>query len=542
MFSCCSVILLQILGRTQAIQVSEELPWDLGKKYPTAWTGYLMVLISGLLSNGFSLYLIKFKKRVRTIALANLIFAMNSIDFLMSLFCFCQCLLNMLHKEQYGHSAGCAAQALQLGFFEFWEAFTLALIAFCLERKVCAGLEFTDTRVLLVVIKTGVFAFFLSACACYLPYGGYHLYPSGTFCFLNLNHPVPACILAGAIVIPTIIMVQRYMRIWNCIRSAQAILSGRGLEIKAKARYSQMAKKMSLFTLTFFGCATPCLACAIYEWATGEYTSPWFDELSGTVLHLASIINPILFFELNEDVREVLYQEYGISIVFWRMKCREKNRALVVQPKVHCDIRPVQDLPCRNRFYSYPSLTCSDAKEWKLWVQQEALAKDFLSWSAQNHVVENVMFYQDIVKFKQVANDVKAKITQWLDADQELFPSEIKEEWHVQLFQMTSQIYEMYIHIPKAPLEINIPALTHNKILETLGIAAVEKQASDVSIPKFADVWLLHKSEAIEALTNVAQVYDDALKHVCTIIKQDLFPRFKNSAYYHPHNCQEVGV
>jgi len=564
LFLCCLVVLFQTVDKTLAIEVSEDLPWDLGKEHSSAWTGYLVTLVAGLVLNCFSLYLIKFKKRVRKICLANLIFTLNSIDGMMSLFCFHQCLLNMLYQEQYGHRAGCEAQALLLGFFEFWEAFTLALIAFCLERKVCAGVEFTDAQVLRVVIASGLFSFFLSACACYLPYAGYHLYPSGTFCFFNLSKPITGFVFAAGIVIPTLIMAQRYKRIWNCVQSAQAILSGKGLEIKAKARYSQMAKKMSLFILTFFGCAAPYLCCAIYEWVTGEYTKPWVDELAGISLHLVSVINPILFFVFNEDVSEVLFQEYGFRIAFCRGKTKNIQRVVVRQARVHCD--SVEDLYC-TRLSSCPSVSYSDAKEWKLWMQEEALAKDFLFWSTQHYVMENLMFYQEIIKFKEVGSALRCQIASWLNTVQDLegkrlpaenkpllfnheeqdlagkgLPSEIKEAWHVHLYEMTCQIYEMYVHIPKAPLEINIPALTHNRILQTLGLTAAEKLAKSESIPKFPDVWLLPPNEATEKLDKITQVYDEAFKHVCSIIEQDIFPRFKNSASYQFQTGQRISV
>jgi len=562
MLLVCLAIFFQTVARTHAIKNSEELPWNLGREHSSAWTGYLVTLIAGIILNGFSLYLIKYKKRVQKICLANLIFSLNSIDLTMSLFCFHQCLLNMLHKEQYGHRAGCEAQALLLGFFEFWEAFTLALIAFCLERKVCAGIEFTNSQVLSVVLKSGLFSFVLSACACYLPYAGYHLYPSGTFCFFNLSKPITGFVFAAGIVIPTVIMAQRYMRIWNCVQTAQAVLAGKGLEIKAKARYTQMAKKMSLFILTFFGCAAPYLCCAIYEWVTGEYTTPWVDEVAGITLHLVAVINPILFFVFNEDVSDLLWQEYGINIAFWRKKSSNSHQVVVRQAKVHCNT--AEDLQTFRRS-TEPSMCWNDPKEWKIWMNQENLSKIFLFWSKQHYVMENLMFYQEIVKFKEFGNDVKWKITPWLNAVQDLdgkhscseakpllhvsqdpvkmsLPSEIREAWHVHLYEMTSHIYALYINIPKAPLEINIPALTHNRILEKLGFTATEKQAKSDAIPTFPDVWLLPVNEATEQLHKITQVYDEAFKHICSIIEQDIFPRFKNSADYQFQTVQQADV
>ena len=98
----------------------------------------------------------------------------------------------------------------------------------------------------------------------------------------------------------------------------------------------------------------------------------------------------------------------------------------------------------------------------------------------------------------------------------------------------------MYIHIPKAPLEINIPALTHNRILDSLGLTAAEKQTGSDAIPKFTDLCFLPTTEATSKLDNIIRVYDEAFKHVCSIIEQDVFPRFRKSEGYQNQKQQQV--
>jgi hypothetical protein len=68
---------------------------------------------------------------------------------------------------------------MRLSFFIFWQADLLALISYAAERGTCGNKRFSSWELgRMVGSAVGVFS----------SLGGYHLYPSGTYCFFNCDH------------------------------------------------------------------------------------------------------------------------------------------------------------------------------------------------------------------------------------------------------------------------------------------------------------------------------------------------------------------
>jgi len=350
------------------------------------------------------------------------------------------------------------------------------------------------------------------------------LYSSGTYCFYNMSNPVAGAAFAFGIVIPTIIMAHRYSHIWKSVSAAQAILHDRGMDIKAKARYSHMAQKMSCFILTFFGTATPYLICAVYEWVTEQYTPPWLDVIAGVALHTAAVINPILFFVLNDDVKDILWEEYGYYLSYFTYFLpREK----------HSRVKPIRIKRTfeADRASKYSSVYDTE-KEWELWVHDRSLSPIFGTWCEQNFVGENFMFHKEVTEHTEMGERVRGKFLWALKNCPELLPQDALGVWNGEFYKSTAHIYEMYIKIPTAPLEVNIPALTNIKIQKCLGITPEFKAVKSNIIPQFPDLTTLSAEELSITVQNISNVYEEAFTIICAVIASDVFPRFKRSPQY----------
>jgi len=90
----------------------------------------------------------------------------------------------------------------------------------------------------------------------------------------------------------------------------------------------------------------------------------------------------------------------------------------------------------------------------------------------------------------------------------------------------------MYIKIPTAPLEVNIPALTNIKIQKCLGITPEFKAVKSNIIPQFPDLTTLSAEELSITVQNISNVYEEAFTIICAVIASDVFPRFKRSPQY----------
>jgi hypothetical protein len=164
-------------------------------------------------------------------------------------------------------------------------------------------------------------------------------------------------------------------------------------------------------------------------------------------------------------------------------------------------------------------------------------------------------------------------------------PEDIKQLWHGEFYELTAMIFEMYIKIPTAPLEVNIPAWTRSGIEKALKFQGANKQqlksapkthdhhswhhhnrrappaassatidhgtnddgsrpvsstatnaAAELSrgvIPPFNDFWDSSNPGRIKSQTQtLIHVYDRALTDISRLIKHDVFPRFRMSAQY----------
>ena len=544
----------------------EKILWDYGKHYSAGWKIFIALLCFSVVLNALSLYLIIFPLRSRSNNMMTLIFYLNFIDLIEAVGCLLYCSINMHYMEIFGHEKSCESQALFVMIIVLWEAWILALIAYVLERNVCGGVEINDKQIFKYFIGVGIISVALSLCGLYLPYGGYHLYSSGTYCLVNMSTIIGGLSWSLGVMIPLVIMIQRYYRIWVRTANAQSMLKMRGIDAKAKARYYHSAKKMAVYIITFFLCVSVTVGCIIYEGVTHLYVPPIVDIISGSLLHLDTILNPLLFFMMNDDAKEAFYLciLHPILICFRIIK-QEK----ILPTKIKRKSDPQQQ---QNSLFikgnSRRSMLCRNPSQevmkylsnWKTWIQDENLCEIFRCWCEANFVGENYLFYKEAIAHQNICKEIGMKLLQCmkqrLETNEE-FPDELMLEWR-RIFDITKNMYDLYIRVPTAPLEINIPGVTRRKIevcLLTIGnkrdtlndgkdqpIIGYKPESSAkmsaimgvslITIPLFPDIWLLPVEDAKDILDMLSKVFETALSIVEKLISSDVFPRFQRSAVY----------
>ena len=98
------------------------------------------------------------------------------------------------------------------------------------------------------------------------------------------------------------------------------------------------------------------------------------------------------------------------------------------------------------------------------------------------------------------------------------------EEIWMELYSRIANIYELYISVPDAPLEINISTSTHENILKILKIELINSKV----IPMFEDLSVISR----ESLENILNVIDEAVDAINIVLRSDIFPRFQKSSVY----------
>ena len=533
------------------MRVTEPQMWNKGQHYSVVWTLNIITLIFGVLLNGLSLYLVVVVKKGK-ISMSSLIIAVNVVDFSQSLYCLLQCAVDMGFLELVGHSRNCESQSLILGFFTFWEAFTLAYIAYIVERSICAHAKFSGERILQTLGALGALSLALTIAAMYTSLGGYHLYSSGTYCFIDTTTPLGGVIFAFVILLSTGIMGDRYYRIWVFVRKAQALLTQMGMTTRAKAKYTQMAIRMSTFIIAFLVCSTPFLVLEAYEIITFTYAPEWLDCFSFVVLHWTTVLNPIIFFTLNDEIRGAFNKEFAPVIqFFYTLFSNRINPGLIRTLSYNMDwsmhgssTHGPKGLPMSSRHGNMhrsksnvsldrAGVVSGNKQEWHQWIVDPNINEIFLVWCETNFVQENFLFYRDVRKHielsEKVCEGIIASLNRWVEKSSAIAPNDLQLQWKGELRDLTQKIYAVYIETPTAPLEVNIPGSIRTKIQKVLGI---DPSLHDHTVPPFPDVWSMPLQEAMAKVDDIMHVYDDAVLTISKVITTDVFPRFVRSSAY----------
>jgi hypothetical protein len=299
---------------------------------------------------------------------------------------------------------------------------------------------------------------------------------------------------------------------------------------------------------------------------------------------LIAVINPILIFAMNEDFRKALWSKVGKRFVRASAHILPLNKDDVEDDG---GVIKHDDTSSSSGCNDLVNKTTVAEQEWEVWLNDKEFSAAFKPWCVSNFVVENIMFYQDVQKRKVLANKVKSKVM-WLlgvcaQAGDTMTMDSISE-YNGELHELTVMIYEVYIQVPNAPMEVNIPASCREEIERRLGlllltkdqlIPALTRRLSDsmrnkfnvfngsrgvdrsgggivdavggalnqgdessahgervLTIPPFPDLSVLTVDAVARKLEDINCIFDDALKVVSHLISTDVFPRFKRSRTY----------
>lgn len=313
--------------------------------------GLFIVLVFGVIINGGTFLFMLYNKNIKQLSTVECIKYLVAEDFLSSLVCLIQCILNYHHGELHGELNGCIIEAWQVGFFITITGYSLALISYFLRINITVAVnskKFLRKRKILVfkfhLIFWIVGALFTTG-STYWP-GTSRLNSSGTYCIAAFEKPWAAFFFFGVAVFPTVIfLIVQYLWIFihvytskkelssGMIKSREdspsAVSSRRANDISnsessnpkvnavdddndessstdnyEKAVHLKLARKLGSLVLVYFVCYLPFLGSAIYEWSTGYYAPPFVD-FTGVLVHIASVANPVMYlWTSNQAKRE----------------------------------------------------------------------------------------------------------------------------------------------------------------------------------------------------------------------------------------------
>jgi hypothetical protein len=523
---------------------------------------------------------------------------------MMSDFTFSICVLafNSAYYNNSGivNDAACQIQAISLELFFILSGSTHAVIARLMYLDVCHSVKATFRVKATSVMLAICYATMCATLSILLPYTGYEPLSSGTWCITRIYRPLAFIMLMGlGCGVPPMIMGYSYYQIYANVLEGREILREQGItNVTVKAAVVDEVKKMCLFVLSFYAAAMPFMCVPLYRWITGDETPPIYDLISSPpAIFLLCVMDPCLLVYLNVPTRELFMEIMSkIFVCFANQVFIGISEATTTQRR---------RAPC-------------DFENWEEWMEHEDLYTAFEAHSTKNYVQENVLFCRDVLAYQQLAGHIAKKFdsrsgavcrdpnptipedsdevernddvtsfknsiplgnnhvadississllastdisiqTQRTQEEDDLIVT--PEEWG-NVFNSANNIFSVYIKVPTAPLEVNIPDSTNKAIRKILGscdapsstrwsikgsirsgggsqIVAGSKRGA--SINPFIPVGVLldqhlsgvpvgnHKS-ASAYVHDISYVFDAANKIIGDVIKSDVFPRFRKS-------------
>ena len=473
------------------MSLDDNFVWSVGNRNSYGWALYLSLQSASILANVVYLCFVGFVVRSHRTIFATLMYCLIVVDLLEIAGSLTFYALNLHFHEFYGRDISCEIQSFLIMFFVLWKGWTLAVMSYSIERSVSAAIEFTDKQIFKMFISSGIICIIISSCGILLPGRGgeegigYRLYSSGTYCFVNISTVSGGlCWYLGS-TLPLFMIICRYNKIWKAIKNTQIIPRNQIVDNKVKLRYYQMAKKMIIFSIIFFICLSIEMSSLTYERITGFYVPPWVNILSLSMIHLNSLLNPIVFVFLNEDYRQVIYKKFIPNVFKTKIiinKSLSERSFATTYFSMHFSSRSVKRDPIS------PDILAA-LSHWQKWFADETLSNTFRIWCDSNFVGENYSFLKDVRTYQQLTLSLETKLNQYFeyynnnhhhddnnndnnnDINEILSQkrSLIDNNWFA-VVKMINSIYELYLNTPNAPLEINIPCAVRHSIQRKLGM------------------------------------------------------------------------
>ena len=283
--------------------------WAEGAVYWEGWVGFIALLVPTLLANVLTFVLVTYSPRLNRSSSSIMVRYLSMEDAAFSLCCLVQCALNLSELRIVGERAGCEAQAIYALFFMLSTGYTLCCIAYNSEQKISVRPGLAPRQVLLIHCAIWLWSALIAVLSS-LVLAPARIMPSATYCLVSL-----VSLQAGLVFyVPGVLLIcaflsHRYFLIYcHVTRGTDELVSAYAQQRRqAQTRQMEVAKRMLVLVLAYFLCAVPVLLLAVYECIVNADAPPVAYLVAGHLIHLNSLLNPILYVWMSTQTRAALW-------------------------------------------------------------------------------------------------------------------------------------------------------------------------------------------------------------------------------------------
>ena len=377
----------------------------------------------------------------------------------------------------------------------------------------------------------GIYSAIIGILSASLPGSAYSMDQTGIYCFLDFDSYVSIFIfIVFGIVLPTAHFARNLTYSNEQVDIAQKLLLAEGLKSEAKIRQRQVIKSATKSIKAYSIIQIVNIITALYKTITYKFP-PVFMDIIGTDIHLIyTAIIPIHVYSVTYELSDTFHEVYSPYLHrIWDF-ITQKSSSIDVVSTAH-----------EMRY-----------EDWNYWIEHADLHEIFFKYAKSTYVSENLLFYDQVKVYQTYGQQLMNSLTDRkanLDTTTTTnIPSptsrKLQNNSHkvndneiqlwCKMYEEACYIYKLFIKVPTAPLEINIPSETRQKLFKTLKFSTFQENlfvSTDI-VPMFKDISHLNNIEAIEIVNEYMNAFDEAIDVISNIIHTDIFPRFKKKGIY----------
>lgn len=294
------------------------------------------------------------------------------------------------HASHYSltfSEAGCDADVICAITFTIWSITLVVGLSFIAKRDLWDGVKYSVAEIIGLELATGLYALGAALAVTFMTDNGTTLDDSLSYCILSRHNSLPYIISIALLTVPVLFMVYNIYLIFLSIQYAQDLLDTSGIVIIAKQQQYESMKKLSYIILTKILFCIPVVASDFIRIVKGE-TNPSLSAISGIIITLVpAIVDPIVYLLINEDLQKKA-KDIWDNFRLW-----SSVRVSYIADESNWNS------PCNKKL-----------KDWKYWMGNETRREILLDYAKQEYVFENFLFYDDVVKYRELGTELKVLV------------------------------------------------------------------------------------------------------------------------------------
>ena len=295
----------------------------------------------------------------------------------------------------------------------------------------------------------------------------YQVVASGVYSLPAIGtSPISIIFLLGfASILPRLFIYRSFYLMNKTIKIAELELKNAGILTQAKAKYKLAIYIIKVMVIASVLSSIPMFLLAMYEWITRNYPPIFLDGL--TIISLVtnySGINTILVIYLNPELHDIYIESFykpAVKVICFSSSEQTKKQSLAVST-----IQAVTKKLASRTILSPRNISFNEKIKFdKLhtWLIHEDLNLIFKEFCDKIFATENLLFYMEVNRYK----DLVKKIELLIDLEHIDENEEYRLLWK-KLYELQMNIYNVFIKVPSAPLEINISTSIRTGIIKII--------------------------------------------------------------------------